>query len=128
MPDERFEEAMEQRLSKIVDEKMELVRHSLLSLKKTQDETIAQLNGELLRTQRFLAEVSITTNFNQCYKLMRDQKGEMAKRHHSQLVASASAATTKVQQSDDPLSIAGEFIDKCRETLKHLGIQFVQLD
>lgn len=127
MAEQAFEEALEKRLSKLIEEKIQPIRSSLLNLKQNQDTIATKLKGELLRTQRFLAKSDIIFNAYESYTLVRDQKPEIIDEFELQLTAEAAAASSKVDSSDDPLSLANEFIAKCHKHLKKLDVFYIQI-
>lgn len=96
---------------KYIDGKIKLIKHDL--------------QQEILRTQRYIANFIITFTANDVYSTIKRLSPRSSRT--SQLIASASATTVKIQTSDDPLSIANEFCDKCDKELEKLGIKLVKL-
>lgn len=86
---------------------------------------INQLKANLLKTQRYLARFMIHTNGQITYDLLRSS-AKPTKQIISQLIADESAAFVALKSSDDPLSIANEFQNKCNEPLVKLGLAEVK--
>jgi hypothetical protein len=110
-----------------VEEKIAPIRSSLLNFKQNQDKEVAKLEGELLRTQKFIAMLGVHYSANICHALILQYKPKEDERFFAQIVAAASAARTEIKASNDPLSVAGKFHEKWSSKLENEGIPTVQL-
>ena len=85
----------------------------------------AEQKKALLETQRFIAKFHILDVHNQSLYLLERQQPEKGKDSIAQFTADSSSAISKLDTSDNPLSIAEKFSEKRNSELKQLGVKFV---
>lgn len=124
MADKPFEH-WEHELLKQVDEKIEPIRSSILNLKRNQDKALTELEGRLLRTQRYVARLAIQYGAEQCVSAVKRERPKMVDDFFTQIRVDSASAIARIGTSNDPIAIVGEFNDKWYPYLQRIGIRIV---
>lgn len=118
-------EHWEHELLQQVDEKLEAIRSSVVNLKQNQDKALAELEGKLLRTQRFAARLAIQYSAEQCVLAVKRERPKMVDDFFTQISVDSASAIARIGTSNDPIAIVGEFNDKWYPYLQRIGIRIV---
>lgn len=112
---------------KYVDDKLKLIKGELQQLKVAHDAVAAEQKKALLKTQQDLAHfVLLFTTQNTKNTIYRNIP-HVSDTVITQLVADASAANAKVDNSSTPLVIAIDFQNKCEHLMDELGIELLNI-
>jgi hypothetical protein len=111
-------EVWEHPFAEVVDRKLEPIKNDLQQLRKDLDEVAGRQNEAILRTQWFLARLQVRVVHNESLKHVNRKKDIFP-----QFVAELTAALKNIDTSQDPLSVAQEFLGKRWQDLEDLGVK-----
>ncbi len=101
---------------KYIDNKIKLLKRELRQLKVAHDAVAAEQKESLLKTQRDIASFIVVSTFTMAAP-------KVPRKSQSQLASLTSAARAKINASDNPLSIAGQFYNECFNLLEEVGVE-----
>jgi len=120
MSEEPFE-VWEHRINVLFDKKLKLIKGELKQLKQAHDAVANQHSQILLETQQLVAALKIDNLVNTGCSIIEDMDYSQKSNLHTQMIADAASAKSKIINSPNPYGITNAFKDKWIQILQGLG-------
>jgi hypothetical protein len=108
------------------EKKIDELKRRIDDLEKSCDEMFELQEEEMLRLHRFVAHEAIICAANRCIQTVRTISDQSVKDEvERKSIVDFMSIRSKIDTSDDPLSMATDFQLKCSKKVHELGLQFL---
>lgn len=114
-------EVWEHPFAEVVDRKLKPIKRDLQRLKQALDAIAAEQKTAILQTQRFLASLQIRVVHNESLGHIKKNQKDI----FPQFVSELTTVLNNISKSEDPLSVANEFLKTRWDDLKELGAESI---